>query len=972
MCPALAQQYSRAELLDINRELHRLSSEISIPPEIHSLPSESSASTGRQRRRCERKQKRGKRAGVRARLKANPSKPPLPSIFLANVRSIRNKLDEIRLRLTAQRTLTSCCCMIFTETWLDSTTPDAAIQLAGRTVYRADRTADSGKKSGGGLCVFLNNCWCTNASIVEKYCCPELELMLLKCRPFYLPREFGIVFICAVYIPPDANAKLALAQLHVYISKRLATHPDSAFIVAGDFNRANLRSVLPTFHPNVTCATRGSVTLDQVYTNVVKAYKVQSDSHLGLSDHLSLFLYPSYQQRIKATRPATKSITVWNEDAIPQLQDCFDSTDWTIFNSLEAPVDPKRALEEYTSSVMDYINFCVNNVTRRRTVRVFPNQKPWMCREVRTLLKARDAAYRSGDAPAYSVARAALRRGIKSAKAKHRQRVEQLFHTHTNPRQVWEGIRAISDYKGTASSPPSSCATLSEELNQFYARFDRDNTGQLPLPLPSDAAAPTLSPHEVRLCLKTINPRKAAGPDGVAGRVLRNCGDQLTEVFTDIFNRSLALSHVPPCFKASTIIPVPKKTAVTCLNDYRPVALTPIPAKCLERLVMKHIRGITPASFDQHQFAYKANRSTEDAVALLLHTALEHLELKNTYIRILFIDYSSAFNTILPGKLISKLQDLNLSATLCNWVLDFLTNRTQRVQLGKHHSSNLTISTGAPQGCVLSPLLYTLYTHDCTPSCPSNYIFKFADDTTVLGLISNNDEAAYRQEVGNLAAWCSEHNLSLNLKKTKEMIIDFRKSAQHNHHLPLYINGEEVERVTSFKFLGLTLTEELSWENNTASVLGKAQQRLFYLRKLRKEHLPQRLLSNFYRCAIESVLTYCLNVWFSSCTKAEQAAIQRLIKTAGRIIGAELPDIYSISSSRCLQRSNRILTDPSHPAHYLFPLLPSGKRFRSTKARTSRMAKSFYPRAIRLLNSSPKTTPPPPRPGPARPHRLHS
>ena len=143
MCPPLAKQYSRAELLVINRDVHRLSSEISIPPEIRRLASESSASTGRQRRRCERKQKRGKRAGVRARLKANPSKPPLPSIFLANVRSIRNKLDEIRLRLTAQRTLTRCCCMIFTETWLDSTTPDAAIQLAGRTVYRADRTADS-------------------------------------------------------------------------------------------------------------------------------------------------------------------------------------------------------------------------------------------------------------------------------------------------------------------------------------------------------------------------------------------------------------------------------------------------------------------------------------------------------------------------------------------------------------------------------------------------------------------------------------------------------------------------------------------------------------------------------------------------------------------------------------------------------------------------------------------------------------
>ena len=103
------------------------------------------------------------------------------------------------------------------------------------------------------------------------------------------------------------------------------------------------------------------MTLDQVYTNVVKAYKVQSDSHLGLSDHLSLFLYPSYLQRIKATRPATKSITVWNEDAIPQLQDCFDSTNWTIFNSLEAPVDPKMALDEPVYlSIYYYLAVTVN------------------------------------------------------------------------------------------------------------------------------------------------------------------------------------------------------------------------------------------------------------------------------------------------------------------------------------------------------------------------------------------------------------------------------------------------------------------------------------------------------------------------------------------------------------------------------------------------------------------------------------
>lgn len=131
---------------------------------------------------------------------------------------------------------------------------------------------------------------------------------------------------------------------------------------------------------------------------------------------------------------------------------------------------------------------------------------------------------------------------------------------------MWQGIRAISDYKGLAPSSTSSCATLTEELNRFYARFDRDNGDRLQ-PLPCGDAAPTPSPHEVRLCLQSINSTKAAGPDGVPGRVLKNCSDQLTGVFTSIFNRCRSLLHVPSCFKAAAIIPVPEKTAVTCLNE---------------------------------------------------------------------------------------------------------------------------------------------------------------------------------------------------------------------------------------------------------------------------------------------------------------------------------------------------------------------------------------------------------------------
>ncbi len=134
---------------------------------------------------------------------------------------------------------------------------------------------------------------------------------------------------------------------------------------------------------------------------------------------------------------------------------------------------------------------------------------------------------------------------------------------------------------------------------------------------------------------------------------------------------------------------------------------------CDEKLVRDYICSVLPASLDPLQFAYRSNRSTDDANAFTLHTALSHLENKNTYVRMLFVDYSSAFNTIMSATLVAKLQTLGLNRSLCSWILDFLTGRSQVVRMGNNTSSPLTLNTGAPQGCVLSPLLYSLYTHDC-------------------------------------------------------------------------------------------------------------------------------------------------------------------------------------------------------------------------------------------------------------------
>ncbi len=182
--------------------------------------------------------------------------------------------------------------------------------------------------------------------------------------------------------------------------------------------------------------------------------------------------------------------------------------------------------------------------------------------------------------------------------------------------------------------------------------------------------------------------------------------------------------------------------------------------------------------------------------------------------------------------------------------------------MGNNTSSPLTLNTGAPQGCVLSPLLYSLYTHDCAATHSSNVIVKFADDTTVIGLITDNDETAYRAEVSTLTKWCQENHLSFNIDKTKELVVDFRR--QSREHTPITIDKTPVERVNSFKFLGVHITEDLTWSAHTDAVLKKSHQRLFFLRRLRKFGMSPSILRSFYTCTVESILTGCITAWFGN------------------------------------------------------------------------------------------------------------
>ncbi len=206
--------YDRQSLLDIgNVYKHQLSPAATeklqgfcllLKPDLETAASPTDATLTRQRRkRCERGRKRG---GIRARLRANPTRPALPTLMLSNVRSLETKLDLIQLSRSTQHEARDL--FVFTETWLNDNIPDSAIQLNRLTCYRTDRDSSlSGKTCRGGLCVYINKEWCNNVAVVSKHCSSLVEFMFVKGRSFNLPREFTAIVIVTVYIPLSANAK---------------------------------------------------------------------------------------------------------------------------------------------------------------------------------------------------------------------------------------------------------------------------------------------------------------------------------------------------------------------------------------------------------------------------------------------------------------------------------------------------------------------------------------------------------------------------------------------------------------------------------------------------------------------------------------------------------------------------------------------------------------------------------------------
>ncbi|GFR67032.1 endonuclease domain of the non-LTR retrotransposon LINE-1 [Elysia marginata] len=279
------------------------------------------------------RRKRGKKGGLRTRLKKMKQRLPLPTVITGNARSLNNKLDEFNSCVNHVSEYKHSSLNAFSETWFKEVQTDSSCNIDGFTIVRGGRTLNSGKQRGGGVCLYLNKSWCDPNNIykVNHLCTPYIEILTTTLRPYYLLREFPKITVNVKYVPPSADNETAATTIAEAVNQQLTQSPDSVVLITGDLNTCMPDPYIPRFHQYVDCPTRNNKTLGKCYINVYNAYKSKQLRSLGDSDHLIIELLPPYKTVMKRMLVMSKEIKLWDEDGCERLRGCLECTDWNVF-----------------------------------------------------------------------------------------------------------------------------------------------------------------------------------------------------------------------------------------------------------------------------------------------------------------------------------------------------------------------------------------------------------------------------------------------------------------------------------------------------------------------------------------------------------------------------------------------------------------------------------------------------------------
>ena len=447
-----------------------------------------------------------------------------------------------------------------------------------------------------------------------------------------------------------------------------------------------------------------------------------------------------------------------------------------------------------------------------------------------------------------------------------------------NPKGVWNYMKStnkvksrIPNLKKSDGSLTTTDEEIAEELNkQYYSVFTKETLENMPTfiaktLLTNPLTTITIIKEDIAKILKTLHPRKAAGLDAIHPAVLREIADVISIPLQIIYQRSLDHAILPKKWLQAGVIPIFKKGATTDPANYRPVSLTSVLCKVLERIIVTHILRHLNANHlhaaQQHGFLPKKSITTNLLEALNIWTeALMH----NLPVDVIYLDYAKAFDTVPHQRLINQVETFGIQGNVLNWIRAFLTDRQQKVLVNGVESSWSPVESGIPQGSILGPVLFTLFVNDI-PSFIHTHISMYADDTKIFCPIINDDDAMdLVEDLANLQEWARKMQMRFHPTKCKVMHLG-SNNPRYNYYMQDSYTETTCQQHTLQathveKDLGIYIDAELKFTKHIEEKVNTANRLLGYLRRTFK-FLNKETLSLLYKSLIRPHLEFGSCIW---------------------------------------------------------------------------------------------------------------
>ena len=412
------------------------------------------------------------------------------------------------------------------------------------------------------------------------------------------------------------------------------------------------------------------------------------------------------------------------------------------------------------------------------------------------------------------------------------------------PKKLFKYVRSQLKVKAVVNSLVNEAGQLTETnqeaaevLKNFFETVfvdeGNDSLPSFPSQVEEDQVLSniTILPCEVHQFLVSLDPDKAAGPDGIPSIVLKECASQLAVPLTSLFQKTLSEGRLPAEWKHAKICPVFKKGSKRDPSNYRPISLTCQVCKVLERIlkvhISEHLESLNLISDKQHGFV--KHKSTQSNLLESFNDWTKGLD-EGVGLDVVFLDYSKAFDTVPFKRMLLKLKSYGLGGQVLSWIQDFLSARTLQVWVGDSCSSPGNVKSGVPQGSVLGPLFFIIYVNDVPKQVKSNLVM-FADDTKMYRAIRNEgDEQVLQEDLDSLLRWSDKWLLRFNVSKCKVMHLGRTRTLTNYKMKQPNQKSITLEETNMEKDLGVYVTSSLKPTVHCQKVAKKAMSSLKLLR----------------------------------------------------------------------------------------------------------------------------------------------